>query len=75
MAVTATVTPSAAVAEDGGEVVHGAGSRHARRSQMSGSLTWRRTQIVKNAGSTPTKKTARQPQRGSTISVTTAARP
>ena len=43
------------------------------RCHNSGSVTLRLTQMVKNAGSTPTKNTARQPQVGSTIQVTMAA--
>jgi hypothetical protein len=46
----------------------------ARRAfQTSGSSTLRRTHRVNSAGRIPTKKTARQPQRGSTKPTTTAA--
>jgi hypothetical protein len=44
-------------------------------SQIVGSATPRRIQIVKSAGRTPTKNTPRQPQIGSTIRLTSAARP
>jgi hypothetical protein len=44
-------------------------------SHISGSFTLRRIQSVKSAGMMPTKNTARQPKRGSTIAVTIAARP
>jgi hypothetical protein len=44
-----------------------------RSSQRGGSGTSRRIHSVTSAGSTPTKKTARQPHRGSTTSVTRAA--
>src|SRR5262245_18163466 len=43
--------------------------------QIAGSSTRRRIQIVKSAGSTPTKKTPRQPQIGITIRLTSAASP
>ena len=45
-----------------------AASRHKR-----GSSTRARTQRVRNAGRTPMKNTARQPHRGSTSIVTSAA--
>src|SRR5262245_31675343 len=41
----------------------------------TGSSTLRRIHSVKSAGSTPTKKTPRQPQSGITIMLTSAARP
>src|SRR5687767_14193197 len=41
--------------------------------QIFGSSTRARTQRVRNAGKTPTRKTARQPHRGNTIMVTRAA--
>src|SRR5947209_4759593 len=45
------------------------------RRHTSGSSTWRWTHSAKNAGSTPTKNTARQPHSGSNNPVTIAARP
>ena len=45
------------------------------RRHSSGSSSRCRIQMVKSAGSTPTKNTPRQPQIGITIRLTTAARP